>query len=77
MCDRLKKELPALGFRLITPTETRSSIVTVQARDLKAAMMKLEKAGIQVTRAGENRIRISPALYNNMGDIDRLLSALA
>jgi selenocysteine lyase/cysteine desulfurase len=77
MCDRLKKELPALGFKSITPAEAASSIVTVQAKDLKTTMAKLEKANIQVTRAGENRIRISPALYNTMGDIDRLLSALA
>jgi selenocysteine lyase/cysteine desulfurase len=30
-----------------------------------------------VTQAGENRIRISPAVYNRMEDIDKLLEALA
>lgn len=77
MCDRLKKELPALGYKLITPIDARSSIVVVQARNLKATEEKLRKAHVQVTSAGVNRIRISPALYNNEEDIDRLLAALA
>jgi selenocysteine lyase/cysteine desulfurase len=51
--------------------------VVVQAKSLKAAEEKLRKANIQVTTTGENRIRISPALYNNMDDINRLLSVLA
>ncbi len=77
MCDRLKKELPGLGYKLITPLDAPSSIVTVQSKDLKATLEKLRKAEIQVTSAGTNRVRISPALYNNMEDISRLLSALA
>jgi selenocysteine lyase/cysteine desulfurase len=77
MCDRLKKELPALGYKLITPVDARSSLVVVQAKNLKAVEERLRKANIQVTTTGENRVRISPALYNNMEDINRLISALA
>ena len=77
MCDRLKKELPPLGYKLITPLDAASSIVVVQARNLTAVQEKLRKANIQVTTTGTNRVRISPALYNNMEDINRLLSALA
>jgi selenocysteine lyase/cysteine desulfurase len=77
MCDRLKKELPPMGYALITPMDAASSMVVVQAKDLKAVQAKLRKADIQVTTTGENRVRISPALYNNMEDISRLLSALA
>ena len=77
MCDRLKKELPPLGYQLITPLDAASSIVVAQARDLRATEQKLRKANIQVTTTGANRVRISPALYNNMEDINRLLSALA
>jgi selenocysteine lyase/cysteine desulfurase len=77
MCDRLKKELPGLGYKLITPPDAPSSIVTVQSRNLKETQEKLRKADIQVTTTGTNRVRISPALYNNMEDIDRLLAALA
>jgi selenocysteine lyase/cysteine desulfurase len=77
MCDRLKKELPALGYNLITPLDAPSSIVVVQARNLTAIEGRLRKANIQVTTTGTNRVRISPALYNNMEDINRLLSAMA
>ncbi len=77
LCDRLKKELPGRGYKLITPREARSSIVVVQARNLKATQKKLQAANIQVTTVGENRVRISPALYNNMEDVERLLAALA
>jgi selenocysteine lyase/cysteine desulfurase len=77
MCDRLKKELPGLGYKLITPLDAESSIVVVQAKNLKNTQERLQKAGIQVTSAGPNRVRISPALYNNMEDIDRLLAALS
>ena len=76
MCDRLKKELPALGYKLITPAEARSSIVVVQAKNLAATEAKLRRANIQVTTTGANRVRISPAIYNNMDDINSLLSAL-
>jgi selenocysteine lyase/cysteine desulfurase len=76
LCDRLKKELPGLGYKLITPIDARSSMVVVQAKDLKATGQKLRKNNIQVTTAGENRMRVSPALYNNMDDISRLLAAL-
>ncbi len=77
MCDRLKRELPGLGYKLITPINAASSVVTVQARNPSATSAKLERANIQVTAAGENRIRISPAIYNNMDDIEKLLAALA
>jgi selenocysteine lyase/cysteine desulfurase len=74
---RLRKELPSLGYRLITPKDAKSSIVVVQAKNLKASMVKLKAANIQVTNAGENRMRISPAVYNNMEDVDKLLETLA
>ncbi len=77
MCDRLKRELPGLGYKLITPANAASSLVTVQARNPKAASEKLKRANIQVTAAGENRIRISPAVYNHMEDVEKLLAALA
>jgi selenocysteine lyase/cysteine desulfurase len=49
----------------------------VQAKNLTTIEEKLRKASIQVTATGANRVRISPALYNNMEDINRLLSAMA
>jgi len=76
LCERLQGELPGLGYKLITPRDAKSSIVVVQARDLKATQKKLQAANIQVTTVGANRVRISPALYNNMEDVERLLGVL-
>lgn len=77
MCDKLKKELPGLGYKVITPANAVCSLVVVQAKDAKVTEQKLKRANIQITSAGENRFRISPAVYNNMEDVDRLLAALA
>ena len=77
MCDKLKKELPAMGFPMLTPPDAESLLVVVQVKKLDKAIARLKQAGIQVTSAGENRMRISPAIYNNMSDIDRLLAELA
>jgi selenocysteine lyase/cysteine desulfurase len=77
LCDRLRKELPALGYRIITPPDAASSLVVAQAKDLAATRKKLERARVQATTVGENRLRISPALYNNMRDVERLLEALS
>lgn len=77
MCDRLKKELPGMGHKVITPPDAASPLAVVQVKDLKGVMDRMKKADIQVTSAGKNRIRISPAVYNNMEDIDRLLAAMA
>ena len=35
LCDRLRKELPSLGYRLITPPEAVSSLVVAQAKALR------------------------------------------
>jgi selenocysteine lyase/cysteine desulfurase len=77
MCDKLKKELPGMGFTMLTPPDAESLLVVVQVKKLDKTIARLKQAGIQVTSAGENRMRISPAIYNNMSDIDRLLAELA
>lgn len=73
---RLREELPKRGFAPMTAPETEGPIITFAYRD---AQKKLEPlltaANIKVT-LGDNRIRISPSVYNDMGDIERLLQVL-
>ncbi|MBI1357845.1 MAG: aminotransferase class V-fold PLP-dependent enzyme [Acidobacteria bacterium] len=77
LADKLKKELPSMGYTMLTPPDAESLLVVVQVKDLEKTLGVLRKANIQVTSAGENRLRFSPAIYNNMSDVDRLLDALA
>lgn len=76
LTDRLKSELPRLGYALATPADARTPIVTCVlsgARDKLKARLDAAKVRIMVTT---NRFRITPSVFNDMSDIDRLLAAL-
>lgn len=75
LAERLRKELPPAAYRPITPPDQKTPIVTFLPRDMEETRRRLERARIQVTLIG-NRMRVSPAPYNNEQDIDRLLEAL-
>jgi selenocysteine lyase/cysteine desulfurase len=73
---RLREELPRRGFAPMTPEETQGPIVTFAYRDAQRKLEPvLKAANIKVT-LGANRIRVSPSVYNDMGDIEHLLSVL-
>jgi len=73
---RLQSEMPRLGFRAQTPPESTSTIVTFAHNDEAGITKKLEKARVNV-RVAPYWMRISPSIYNDMHDIDRLLDALS
>ena len=73
---RLREDLPKRGFAPMTPPETEGPIVTFAYQDAaKKLEPVLKAANIKVT-LGDNRMRVSPSVYNDMGDIERLLQAL-
>ncbi|HUQ79609.1 MAG TPA: aminotransferase class V-fold PLP-dependent enzyme [Gemmatimonadaceae bacterium] len=76
MIDRLQKELPTLGFKPQTPLSNTSPIVTFAHKDEATINRKLQAARVNV-RVADYWLRISPSVYNDMADIDRLLEALA
>ncbi len=73
---QIQKEMPRFGFRPMTPLESTSPIVSFARdnakRDLQA---KLRAAKVNI-ELYENRVRISPSIYNDLKDVDRLLAAL-
>ena len=80
LTERLQKELPALGYPSVTPRGTDSPIVTFEFKNPEQVRSRLSKAGIIVTlRAGAegNQMRISPSVFNNRQDVDRLIQALS
>jgi selenocysteine lyase/cysteine desulfurase len=75
LTERLLKEMPALGYPSITPKGNESPIVSFTVKDPAATKAKLQKAKVVVTIG--STMRVSPSIFNNMSDVDRLLAALA
>jgi selenocysteine lyase/cysteine desulfurase len=76
LTNRLKKELPQLGYKLLTPPETKTPLVTCLLPDARTKLAdRLKEAKIRMT-LGANRFRVSVSVFNSMQDIDKLLSVL-
>jgi selenocysteine lyase/cysteine desulfurase len=75
---RLQQEVPRLGFAAMTPSASTAGNVTFARKGLLESDIpkRLAAAGVQV-RLASNWMRISPSVYNDMSDIERLLEALA
>jgi selenocysteine lyase/cysteine desulfurase len=67
--------MPALGYRSLTPKGNESPIVSFAVKNVAATNERLRKHGVIVTMG--NYMRVSPSLFNNSTDIDRLLETLA
>ena len=78
MIRKLRDEVPRRGFTCVTPRNSTSSIITFARKGLAASDIpaKLARARVNV-RLADNWMRVSPSIYNDMNDIDRLLEALA
>lgn len=77
LLQRLHDELPRLGFAPMTRSESTSPIVSFAYQDAaKKLRPRLDAAGINV-QLYQHHMRVSPSFYNDMGDIERLLEALA
>jgi selenocysteine lyase/cysteine desulfurase len=74
---RLRKELPPLGYPCLTPQDARGPISTFQIEKPKDVQEKLRKGGVIVTLRTDGQMRVSPSVFNNQEDIDRLLNALS
>jgi selenocysteine lyase/cysteine desulfurase len=76
LLERLRKEMPRLGFEIATPPGTKSALITFVVKDSADVRRRLEKASINA-RLGPHFIRLSPSVYNELADVDRLLNALS
>jgi len=73
---RLRDEMPRLGFEPVTPPATTSPLITFAMRDGRDVAARLRAARVNA-RVASNYIRLSPSVFNDMGDIERLLEALS
>src|SRR5262249_43088885 len=75
LARQLREGLASLGFRLFTPPDNNSSIVSVRLdRNQARAREVLDGNKVQVSfREKGSLIRVSPALFNNRDEIRRFL----
>jgi selenocysteine lyase/cysteine desulfurase len=73
---RLRREMPRLGFEPATPPDSKSALITFVVKDVRPVRERLVKTNINV-RLGQHFIRVSPSVYNDMKDAERLLEALS
>jgi selenocysteine lyase/cysteine desulfurase len=76
LTQRLQQELPRLGYAPLTPPECRAPIVTFVVKDPEATARRLANAKVEV-KVEQHYMRISPSIYNDRQDVDRLLDALS
>jgi cysteine desulfurase / selenocysteine lyase len=74
----LRSGLAELGLDLLTPPgpEYASGIVSFAHPEFERIGAALERAGV-IVWSGDGRVRASVHLYNDAGDVDRLLDVLA
>ncbi|WP_157976518.1 aminotransferase class V-fold PLP-dependent enzyme [Parahaliea mediterranea] len=73
---RLRERIPAMGFKPLTPADSRSAIIAFGRKQLAAQLQApLEQAGIDVS-VYPDHLRISPSFFNDMDDIDHLLAVI-
>lgn len=74
---RLQEEMPKRGFIPLTPKDAGGPIVSFAYKDAAARLDPILKAESIKISTYENRIRISPSVYNDMDDVERLLKAVS
>lgn len=65
-------------FEVLSPHVDQSPILSLAAHDLAAVRARLQDSDVVVSTGGDRHdlIRISPAIYNNGTDVDRLVEVL-
>lgn len=76
LLKKLREEMPRLGFQPLTPPESTSAIISFVVRNPEDVRKRLARAQVNV-RVSDRYIRVSPSIFNDLTDIDRLLEALA
>lgn len=77
LTERLQKELPALGYKPLTPRDTATPILAFELKDAAATAKALQAAKVAATIIGnEKRLRLSVSVFNTHDDIDRVVEVL-
>jgi selenocysteine lyase/cysteine desulfurase len=76
LLQRLREEMPGLGFECVTPVGSRTPIITFTMPEGGPVRERLARAKIDA-RVADSYVRFSPSVYNDLSDVDRTLEALS
>src|SRR5262245_16312891 len=78
LIKRLQQEVPRLGFTPVTPPDSTSAIVTFAKTNVgQSDVARKLQAGKVNVRLSTHWMRLSPSVYNDMRDIERVLEVLS
>jgi len=77
LIDRLQDEMPRIGFPSITPRDSQTALVSFRHGGNRDELHDgLDAANVTISVAA-HYVRISPSVFNDMDDVERLLDALS
>lgn len=76
MVDAVQTELRRRGYEPLTPLDSKTQLVAFALKDARPKLGELLKAAQIRMTVSQNRFRVSLAVFNDMNDVDRLLSVL-
>lgn len=76
LVDHLQQALPKHGFKPLTQPGSSSPVLAFAYEGAARFAKPLREANIQIS-VYQNRIRISPSVYNSMDDVEQLVRALS
>jgi selenocysteine lyase/cysteine desulfurase len=76
LMDHLRQELPKHGFKPLTPPGSASPVLAFGYKGAARFAKPLRDANIQIS-VYQNRVRISPSVYNSMDDVEQLVRVLS
>ncbi len=77
MIERVRAEMPRLGFEPLSPEDSDSALIAFSMQDARERLgSRLRAAGVQAGLS-QHRLRVSVGVFNDDGDIDRLLEVLS
>jgi selenocysteine lyase/cysteine desulfurase len=77
LIDRLQDALPPLGYAPITPRGTRTALVSFRHDGNAEALHNRMVAENITISVSTHHFRVSPSVFNDMDDIERLIRALS
>lgn len=77
LIDRLQEEMPRIGYPSITPQNSATALASFRHNGNTDELHdKLDAANVTVSVAAHH-LRISPSVFNDMGDIEQIVDALS